>query len=1372
MKAASILLLLALLAAAPAQEEVEPPLPVAEPERALQPAPSIPKEAEPTDPKAALSAITKGDRDAEKFATLLPLLADPAQRNALRTSLLTLKPFPAEALAGLLDDSRLAVRLGALELLEEKAGGDFGFNPWAAPAAPENEGPLARWRQWSGTPDQAAEGKPLLGDEQRNGYLRDLLGQDADKSARARRMLEADGPAAVGFLESFLASSPALPAGSRSRVREAQYQIVLSRPLGPQAAATARQLAFGNRDQMLSALGALKGLGFPGLPILADFIRHPDPLVRETAIDAMLAAGGAETLPVVGPALMEERDVNVIHGAMRRLKDVPGNASLKLVAGFLSHEDEDLLVSAIQTCLKLSGGGNSSHNPFSSGRSATSGKEETSNVTPAILKSLSDPRWRVRTAALEYVAGRQVGSAKDEVIRLLSDPDEFVRFSAIKAATAIGANEALEKLKGMFLADPGMVGPVLQGYAEMKRSPDREMQEKLATYPPDAKLAAIQAAVASESLHDIASAFANDPDKDVACAAIRFLSADESRVKRDDVASILVAALRSGDPERQAAALDRLDLPKAETNSSGEEEAVVETVRAPTSLDPLYDAFLQTASALAGQKRVQEPGVAILPGAQEALFQSVAGIAAGEGPQSFRAALCLAKANRQEGFKELLKRLPSLSTAQKAAIGDQVYSPTANGAFDLLRQLLRDPVTEIRSAAAEAALSNENSTVLIRMALDELSRPGAALQPYELYNYRFTYATRQSKSAKTFRAWAGSVLKAPDSSDPTTILALIALSHGTGDQSDRTLELAISSPNPWVRRAAWYALGQGGSSLFRQNLAKLAADPAPRVRAVLPECAGRMDSGWSHRFDDVHESDDHSYSSDRDRRKLDDTLLKALQAMASTDPAPENRFEANFALLSHGKPIDVDAFAALVPRQPKEAYAGHRLGSWMSENLARLGPGLAPLLSAIGGEDMDSEKLQTVAKRILPQARSGGITSFAALAAAAAGNPDTGKPAQQVVAEEPGAVIGHQSERQSLKLIFFFKPGCQECARVSRMFDTLKGDFSGLVVEEHNLLESRGTLLNQALCARFEVPSAKHTIAPSVFTQGGFLVRDDIVPQALGKLLTATQALPEDDSWSTIAEPEVAAAREQVEQRYHALTLPVVLFAGLLDGVNPCAFATIIFFLSYLQIARRTPREMLMVGAAFILAVFLAYLAAGLVLHKVLAGLTTHIAGIQKWLNWVFGGLSLIAAWLSFRDAIRARRGNPEDMTLQLPAFLKDRIRGVIRTGARARRFVIAAFLAGIVISFLELACTGQVYAPIVYQIQQGRSDAVAWLVAYNLAFIAPLVVIFLLAWSGLRSEALIGFQKRYTAAVKVALGLLFLVLAAFILFGERLLHG
>lgn len=104
----------------------------------------------------------------------------------------------------------------------------------------------------------------------------------------------------------------------------------------------------------------------------------------------------------------------------------------------------------------------------------------------------------------------------------------------------------------------------------------------------------------------------------------------------------------------------------------------------------------------------------------------------------------------------------------------------------------------------------------------------------------------------------------------------------------------------------------------------------------------------------------------------------------------------------------------------------------------------------------------------------------------------------------------------------------------------------------------------------------------------------------------------------------------------------------------------------------------------------------------------------------------------------------------------------MFREGARQRHFVVAAFVTGVVISFLELACTGQVYLPtIAYMMEQGRLSAVGWLLIYNPAFVLPLVIIFILSYFGLTSEALMVFQKKHTALVRLGTALLFLALFA-----------
>jgi len=62
------------------------------------------------------------------------------------------------------------------------------------------------------------------------------------------------------------------------------------------------------------------------------------------------------------------------------------------------------------------------------------------------------------------------------------------------------------------------------------------------------------------------------------------------------------------------------------------------------------------------------------------------------------------------------------------------------------------------------------------------------------------------------------------------------------------------------------------------------------------------------------------------------------------------------------------------------------------------------------------------------------------------------------------------------------------------------------------------------------------------------------------------------------------------------------------------------------------------------------------------------------------------------------------------------------------------------VVSIVELACTGQVYLPtiiFVLGLPQWRARAALALVAYNLMFVTPLIVVFLLAYFGTTSSSL-----------------------------------
>lgn len=133
-------------------------------------------------------------------------------------------------------------------------------------------------------------------------------------------------------------------------------------------------------------------------------------------------------------------------------------------------------------------------------------------------------------------------------------------------------------------------------------------------------------------------------------------------------------------------------------------------------------------------------------------------------------------------------------------------------------------------------------------------------------------------------------------------------------------------------------------------------------------------------------------------------------------------------------------------------------------------------------------------------------------------------------------------------------------------------------------------------------------------------------------------------------------------------------------------------------------------------------------------------------------------AGLSLYDAVKAKQGKTKDILLQLPRALKLRIHKVIRERTRTSGVIAGALVIGFVISALELVCTGQVYLPtltFVAGIEGIRTDAIAYLLLYNVMFIVPLLVVFGCVYWGTTSLQLGGVLQRHLVTVKVGIGLL-----------------
>jgi len=339
---------------------------------------------------------------------------------------------------------------------------------------------------------------------------------------------------------------------------------------------------------------------------------------------------------------------------------------------------------------------------------------------------------------------------------------------------------------------------------------------------------------------------------------------------------------------------------------------------------------------------------------------------------------------------------------------------------------------------------------------------------------------------------------------------------------------------------------------------------------------------------------------------------------------------------------------------------------------------------------------------------------------------------------------------------YFYQTGCQSCSRIEADLAYLRSKYPQLIVESFNVYENAGLANWLAQRANRE----EDFLTPAVFIGNqAWLGEDEITPQ---NIEFALQCLAQEGA------PKVWEAYDQeqgistIAAQFRAMSWLTVVLAGLVDGLNPCAFATLIFFVSYLTLSGRKGREVLLVGASFTLGVFMAYLVIGLGLYELLDRLGQWLTILGRWVYGITAVLCLGLAVFSFLDFLKVRKGDLGDMALKLPENLRKRINAAIRKGRGMRGYTIGAFVTGLVISLLELACTGQVYLPtiiFVSSMPELRLRAIFYLVLYNLLFILPLMVVFILAYFGTTSKDLTKFLQKNAAVVKLGTTLLFLAL-------------
>ncbi len=218
------------------------------------------------------------------------------------------------------------------------------------------------------------------------------------------------------------------------------------------------------------------------------------------------------------------------------------------------------------------------------------------------------------------------------------------------------------------------------------------------------------------------------------------------------------------------------------------------------------------------------------------------------------------------------------------------------------------------------------------------------------------------------------------------------------------------------------------------------------------------------------------------------------------------------------------------------------------------------------------------------------------------------------------------------------------------------------------------------------------------------------------------------------------------------IMLPLILITGFLDGLNPCAFAVLLFFIAFLFTIHKTKSSIWKMGVTYIFAIFLAYFLIGIGLMKafIFTGAPHLMAVIAAYLMIILGLINIgnfIFPNMKFKIGI--------------PSFSKEYLKRWMYKAT-----IPAAFILGFLVGLCTFPCSGGMYVAIVGLLAAKATylQGLAYLVIYNIMFILPLVIMLIAAGNKKAIEKITKWEQSKSTVIKLIFGITMILLGLIIL--------
>jgi len=381
----------------------------------------------------------------------------------------------------------------------------------------------------------------------------------------------------------------------------------------------------------------------------------------------------------------------------------------------------------------------------------------------------------------------------------------------------------------------------------------------------------------------------------------------------------------------------------------------------------------------------------------------------------------------------------------------------------------------------------------------------------------------------------------------------------------------------------------------------------------------------------------------------------------------------------------------------------------------------------------------------------------------------------------PGSYFAHAQENENHTATIFFNEACKDCGElVKEKYPELFGVY-GYSLELKDYINERDnrkilTEFNERWGVPFELQSHIEAFVDDKLLIGGHVPESIIQyllenPDSYEKLLVFQDKMHGEETeyrvWDfsgdiktyLIDEPittyldEAMTAPKELPVRKSFLGLfALITGSAFLDGLNPCAFAVLLFFIGFLFTIKKTRAKIWKMGFVYIGAIYLAYLRIGLGIAQaiVISGAPHLMAKVGAYLVIALGFIQLLGVLFpSFPIKLRI----PIDTKAALEKWMY-------------KATLPASFIGGFLVGLCTFPCSGGIYVAIIglLSTQKTALQGTAWMLWYNLVFVSPLFILLILSANKKATEKLQILERSESKHAKILVGAFMVALGTAIL--------